>query len=101
MRYLVPAILLGASLAHGQVQFEAASVKPSGPKSVRGSDGGPGKRDPERYHFGRAVLRDLVFTAYGLQEYNEQITGPGWIDEDEFDVEARIPPAPPRSNSRR
>lgn len=91
-RALIPAILLGASFANAQNQFEAASVKPSGPRSVRMSRGGPGTRDPERYSYSRAVLRDLVFTAYGLQEYNEQITGPGWVDKDEFDVEARIPP---------
>jgi uncharacterized protein (TIGR03435 family) len=72
--------------------FEVASVKRSGPDSVRMSNGGPGTRDPELYTFKRAVLRDLVFNAYGLDFYREQVAGPGWIDSEPYDVATRIPP---------
>ena len=89
---VILASLLGAPLAFAQTQFDAASVKLSGPNSSRLSEGGPGTRDPERFRYSRAVLRDLVFIAYGLQEYQEQIAGPGWIDQDEYDVETRVPP---------
>jgi uncharacterized protein (TIGR03435 family) len=72
--------------------FEVASVKPSGPKSVRLEDGGPGSDDPERFSYTRARLGDLVYMAYGLK-YEEQISGPSWIEaeEYEYDVAAKIP----------
>ncbi len=72
-------------------EFEAASVRLSGERSVRGSSGGPGSRDPERYVYNKAFLRDLLFTAYGLTDYREQIAGPGWIDTEAYDVVATLP----------
>lgn len=76
----------------GSLSFEVASVRPSGPQSVRGSNGGPGTRDPERFTFSKAVLRDLLFRAYGVEDYWAQISGPGWIDTDEYDLSAKVPP---------
>lgn len=76
----------------GAREFEVASVKRSTPKSARRSqEGGPGTKDPGRFSFTRAVLRDLLFRAYGLQDYQSQVSGPGWIDSEEYDVEARFP----------
>lgn len=72
--------------------FEVESVKRSGPGSVSMSNGGPGTRDPELYTYNRAVLRDLIFEAYGLDYYREQVAGPAWIDSEPYDVAARIPP---------
>src|SRR5580658_10327964 len=72
--------------------FEVASVKRSGPDSVPMSNGGPGTRDPELYTFNRATLRDLIFEAYGLDYYREQVDGLAWIDNEPYDVAARIPP---------
>jgi uncharacterized protein (TIGR03435 family) len=72
--------------------FEVASVKPSGPQSVRNSNGGPGSRDPERFTYNSAVLRDLLFRAYGLIYYREQISGPGWIDTERYDIAVKIAP---------
>lgn len=78
--------------AAAQLVFEVASVKPSGPQSVRMSDGGPGSRDPERFSFTSTVLRDLLFLAYGLTDYEQQISGPGWIDTEKYDIAVKIPP---------
>jgi hypothetical protein len=66
-------VALACGTAWGQIpssnpSFEVASVKPSGPQNVRGSNGGPGTLDPERFTFSGAVLRDLVFNAYLITE---------------------------------
>lgn len=85
----------GAALGQAverNLSFEVGSVKPSRPKSVRNSDGGPGSRDPERFTFTGADLRDLLFLAYGVKYYREQISGPGWIDTEEYDVAVKIAP---------
>ncbi len=85
-------LLLATAVINAQPAFEAASVKPSGPQSVRNSDGGPGTRNPERFLFTGAVLRDLLFSAYGLDNYQQQISGPGWIDTEKYDIVVKIPP---------
>jgi hypothetical protein len=79
--------------AAGRLSFEVASLKPSGPRSIRGSDGGPGSRDPERFTFGSATLRDLLFNAYRApqDDYHEQISGPGWIDTERYDIAVKMP----------
>jgi uncharacterized protein (TIGR03435 family) len=84
-----------------RAEFEVASVKPSGPKSIGGSDGGPGSNDPERFSFTRARLADLLYRAYGLK-YDEQISAPSWIgtEEYEYDVAAKIPPKTTREQFR-
>jgi uncharacterized protein (TIGR03435 family) len=89
------AFVCGAVLGQAvgrKFSFEVASVKPSGPKSFRNSDGGPGSRDPERFTFTRADLRDLLFLAYGVKYYREQISGPGWIDTEDYDIAVKIAP---------
>jgi uncharacterized protein (TIGR03435 family) len=80
------------SEAAAQTVFEVASVKPSGPQCVRMSDGGPGSHDPERFSYTSAHLRDLLFVAYGLIDYEQQISGPGWIDTEKYDLAVKIPP---------
>ena len=75
-----------------QLAFDAASLKPSGPQSIRGSDGGPGSRDPGRFTFGSAALRELLGLAYGLVDYQQQVSGPGWIDTEKYDIAVKIPP---------
>jgi len=77
-----------------KLSFEAASVKRSGPTSIRNFDGGPGTKDPGRYTATSAVLRDLLFRAYRTRgdDYREQISGPGWIDTEKYDVVVKIPP---------
>jgi uncharacterized protein (TIGR03435 family) len=69
--------------------FEVASIRLSGPKSVRGSDGGPGSKDPTRYTFGRADLKILVLIAYNVEDF--QVSSKLPLDRDEFDLAATIP----------
>jgi len=65
-----------------KVEFEVASVRPSGPappgRPGRGgqAQGGPGTSDPERLTYERALFRRLLMDAYGVQA--DQIKGPAW-----------------------
>jgi uncharacterized protein (TIGR03435 family) len=69
--------------------FDAASIKLSGPRSVRGSAGGPGSSDPGQYTFGQATLIDLIAQAYDVHEFQISSTFP--IDRQRFDLVAKIP----------
>jgi len=75
-------------LMFGQ-EFDAATIKPTPPENSGNSQpsitlfpaGGSFRRT-------NATLKSLVRIAYGVQDY--QISGgPGWADNDRFDVEAR------------
>jgi uncharacterized protein (TIGR03435 family) len=81
--------IVAAGLATAQ-QFEVASVKVSGPNSVRGSDGGPGSKDPTRYIFGRADLKILLMIAWDVENF--QISSKFDVERDEFDLAAKLPP---------
>jgi uncharacterized protein (TIGR03435 family) len=96
-RIILAAWILAAGMTWGQTgqgntSFEVASLKPAGPQSGRMSDGGPGSHDPERFTFSGADLRDLIFAAYPLENYREQVSGPGWIDTEKYDLAVKIPP---------
>lgn len=69
--------------------FEVASIRPSGPKSIQGDDGGPGTKDPTRYTYGQADLEILLMTAYDLDDF--QVSSKQPLDRDRFDVVARVP----------
>ncbi len=69
--------------------FEVASIKPSGPHSIRGSEGGPGSSDPGLYRFGLATLVDLIAIAYDVRFF--QISSPAPLDRQNFDLVAKIP----------
>jgi uncharacterized protein (TIGR03435 family) len=91
--------VLAGGLTFGQngednLSFEVASVKQSGPTTVRNFDGGPGTKDPGRYTATSATLRDFLFAAYRVprDDYREQISGPGWIDTEKYDALVKIPP---------
>jgi uncharacterized protein (TIGR03435 family) len=90
MRSSIIAVLALGTLS-AQTVFEVASVKPSGPQSVRGSKGGPGTSDPGLFSFSSATLQDILFRAYGLEDV-QQIVGPKWLDEETYDFICKIPP---------
>jgi uncharacterized protein (TIGR03435 family) len=69
--------------------FEAASIKLSGPRSVRGSAGGPGSSDPGQYTFERATLFDLIAQAYDVNDFQISSTFP--LDQQRFDLVVKIP----------
>lgn len=85
---IAPPLLLFTGMALGQ-SFEVASIRLSGPKSIRGSEGGPGSKDPTRYTFQRATLTDLILVGYHVELF--QISSKLPLDRDEFDITASLP----------
>ena len=75
--------------------FEVASVKPSPPVKpgervfYGPARGGPGTPDPGQITWTYARFVDLLMTAYDVRNY--QISGPGWLDNERYDVIARVP----------
>ena len=87
-------IAFGLFQAFGQIResqltFEVASIKPSGPQSIRGSDGGPGSSDPGRYSFGSASLLDLMAVAYNVPYFRISSSIP--LDKELFDIAVKVP----------
>jgi len=85
MRILFAGLVL-AGAAFGQPVFSVASVKASA-RAV-----GKDYREPvivgeDRLSAHNVSLKDLVMVAYGMEPF--RILGPGWIDDNEYDVEAR------------
>jgi uncharacterized protein (TIGR03435 family) len=74
--------------AAAPLAFEAASVKPAPPPTGRGMRVMMGG-DPGRVNFTNVSLRDIIRQAYKLKDY--QITGPEWINNERFDVTAKLP----------
>ena len=97
-------ILLAAQVLLAQQQsgelpkFEVASVKPSGPQSVRGSQGGPGTKDPTHYSFRSATFQDLIGIAWNIQYF--QISSKSAVDKDRFDVVVNVPEGATRDQFR-
>jgi uncharacterized protein (TIGR03435 family) len=81
--------MTAVALSQDAPRFEVASVKPSGPKSERGSEGGPGSSDPGRYRYTSATLDDLIATGYHVDYF--QISSKTPLDRDRFDVVAKLP----------
>jgi uncharacterized protein (TIGR03435 family) len=83
------ALIVAARLAYGQnatkVEFDVASLKPSGPRSTRMVN-----EDPVMYSNSRATLWDLLSDAWNLVDDN-QISGPAWLRQDSFDLAAHFP----------
>jgi uncharacterized protein (TIGR03435 family) len=79
--------------AGGKLEFEAASVKRSAPPAndrvLIGGRGGPGSADPGRVVYSFMPLKSLLAIAYGVKPY--QISGPGWLDIERYDIVATIP----------
>lgn len=83
-----------AQTAEPPLAFEVASIKPSPPpgngRMMMGGGGGPGTRDPGRYTMSNMPLKALLGQAYDVKDF--QISGPGWLDSERFDVTAKVPP---------
>jgi bla regulator protein BlaR1 len=107
-------VVLAGSMRHPQaapLTFEAASIKPAGPRSgltwgsCHGTDssgaGGwiasrilPGMSRPAPSALGRclitaATLKQIVQEAYDLRPAVGITGGPGWFDSDRFDIDAK------------
>ena len=73
--------------ALGQPAFTVASVKPIEPgKQTVTIDGG-------RVSFTAVTLKTLIGRAYSVKDY--QVTGPDWISNATYKVEATMPPDTP------
>jgi uncharacterized protein (TIGR03435 family) len=99
--------VLACGVAFGQpadsnLTFEVASVKLDAPDAPRvGTQGGPGTRDPERFSGRGMPLRLYLCLAYATADCQEQISGPGWIDSEKYDVEVKIPPGTTKEQYKR
>lgn len=73
--------------------FEVASVKPAPPPTPgpfrTGMRGGPESSDPGQATFSNVNQRFLLATAYNVQDY--QISGPGFLDIERYNVVAKVP----------
>ncbi len=72
--------------------FEAASVKPFVEGTLvdySGCAGGPDSDDPGQVICKYATLRMMLTKAYGVK--TPEIFGPSWIDNDRFEVIAKVP----------
>jgi uncharacterized protein (TIGR03435 family) len=86
------------SQAPPKLEFEVASVRPSGPvpPGARGGRGGLIPNSPDRLTYERVLFRTLLMDAYGVER--DQIKGPGWATADAvdggalFDISAKTPP---------
>jgi uncharacterized protein (TIGR03435 family) len=73
--------------------FEVASVRPHNPQDSNQPTrtGGPGTHDPEHYFAQGMPLRILLCTAFATADCQQQISGPGWIDSEKYDLAANVP----------
>jgi uncharacterized protein (TIGR03435 family) len=95
MRFVLLSVFvctLAAQTPDSQVVFEVASVKHGAPGDygIRGNGGGPGTKDPTSYSIENYPLSNLLEIAYGINSY--QLSGPAWLDEERFTVNAKVPP---------
>jgi uncharacterized protein (TIGR03435 family) len=99
-RYLVIACL-SLRIVFAQ-SFEVASIKPAAPmqsgRIMIGMRGGPGTEDPGQMTFTNSSIGDLIQSAYDVKSY--QVTGPGWLQTERFDVVARVPAGTTKADSR-
>ena len=82
--------------------FEVASIKPSAPtqsgRIMIGMRGGPGTDDPGQMTFTNTSIGDLIQSAYDVKSF--QVTGPGWLQTERFDVVAKVPAGTTKEDSR-
>lgn len=67
--------------------FEVASVKEN--KTV--GRGGYDRSTPGRFTARNALLRNVIMSAYEIDQRAQLRGGPGWIDSARFDIEAKAP----------
>jgi uncharacterized protein (TIGR03435 family) len=99
---------LPAQTPPSKPQFEVASVKPSANDLTRGgrfpmfremirNQGQPGlitMTGPDRVHLQNLTLLDLIAAAYSVR--TAQVSGPDWLSDQGFDIEARLPDGAPK-----
>lgn len=112
VRVLAALPLAMTALVAGQAlppvaEFDAISLRPyrsSGPigggefsasrEATSSLKGGPGTADPERIAATGITLRGLIAAAYGV--LSDQVLGPGWIGDERYVLQAKVPPGATR-----
>jgi uncharacterized protein (TIGR03435 family) len=99
---LTVAAFASAQVATQRETFEVASVKPSarssttaGSAQVGSLRGGPGTATPTSVTGNGVTLLTLIRAAYGLAA--DQVSGPDWLDEFTYDINARATPGATRA----
>ena len=86
-----------------KTSFEVASIKPAPPpemgRMMVGMRGGPGTADPTRVTFTNFSLSNLISQAYDLKRF--QLNAPNWLDNERFDINAKVPEGATREQIRR
>jgi uncharacterized protein (TIGR03435 family) len=95
-------LLIGSQISSETPAFEVASVKPLAPGSLHDFfppdnriaeltrfRGGPGTDSPTRITYRGVTLKMLLARAYNLKD--DQIRGPGWLDEQLYEIVATLP----------
>lgn len=87
---------IGAATVFAQtrVSFEVATIRPSSPFSGIGSGHIGVRVDVSRVDIGSTPLLTLICNAYGLRPY--QVSGPDWLKNTLFDIQATIPAGVPQ-----
>jgi uncharacterized protein (TIGR03435 family) len=82
--------------------FEVASVKPAAPmtgNTIRVMmRGGPGSNDPGQITYTNVTLYNVLMSAYGVKDF--QISGPGWLDSERYDIFAKVPRGATKAQSK-
>jgi uncharacterized protein (TIGR03435 family) len=86
-----------------KLEYEVASVKPNQPSGdgrlfLIGGRGGPGTPDPGQVTYTGMTVKLLLTIAYDVKQY--QVTGPGWIDSERYDIMAKIPEGATKEDAR-
>jgi uncharacterized protein (TIGR03435 family) len=99
-------LLAVSGSAFAQASFEVASVKPAAPRPA--PDNGSSRKaitatglrddsDPGRISLHSVTFRVLLARAYGV--HSTKVTGPGWIETELYDVDAKLPTGALRSET--
>ncbi|HVY91919.1 MAG TPA: TIGR03435 family protein, partial [Bryobacteraceae bacterium] len=98
----VPVAIGMLNAAPVSAKFEAASVKPSGPRDPNyfsvSFTGGPGTKDPTLFRCVNFSLAGLVAQAYSLTDV--QVKAPQWMHDQLFDISAKVPEGATREEFR-
>jgi len=84
-KILVTVLLVGVtqSLAHAQLRFDVASIRPTMDRRDESLIVNPGG-----LIYSRVSLKDCLESAYSVKRY--QISGPDWLETQLFDITARV-----------
>ena len=85
---IVAVMLASSSIRAQKLEFEVASIRPSGPQAPDTLNVGL-HVDGAQVRVSHFSLKDYLGMAYKLKVY--QITGPDWIASDRFDINAKLP----------